>query len=119
MKKRLQSFKYAIRGISKAIRSEKNMQIHLIVAFLVVVAGVLLSISTTEWLLCVLCFGMVISAEMFNSAIENIVDLASPQRHKLAKNAKDIAAGAVLVAAVFAAIVGLVVFVPRLVEMFC
>lgn len=94
------------------------MQIHLIVAFLVVVAGVLLSISLTEWLLCLLCFAMVISAEMFNSAIENVVDLASPQRHKLAENAKDIAAGAVLVTAVFAAIVGLVIFVPKVVEMF-
>ena len=116
MKKRITSFKYAIRGIGRTIKSEKNMQIHLVVAFLVIVAGVLLSINLTEWLLCLLCFAMVISAELFNSAIENVVDLISPQHHKLAGKAKDIAAGAVLITAIFAAIIGLVIFVPKLLD---
>lgn len=98
------------------IRSEKNMQIHLIVAFLVIIAGFLLSISITEWLICLLCFGLVISAEMINSSIETIVDLISPEKNELAGKAKDIAAGAVLVTAVFSAAAGLIIFIPKLIK---
>ncbi len=119
MKKRIASFKYAIRGICIAIKSEKNMQIHLIVALLVIIAGVFFSISLMEWLFCILCFALVISAELLNSAIEDVVDLASPQHHKLAEKAKDIAAGSVLITAVFAAIVGLLIFVPKLIKLLC
>lgn len=89
------------------------MQIHLIVALLVVVAGLFFTISLTEWMLCLLCFGLVIGAEMMNTAIENLVDLASPQKHELAGKAKDMAAGAVLVCSIFAAAVGLIIFLPK------
>jgi diacylglycerol kinase len=77
------------------------------------VFGILFAISIAEWMLCLLCFGLVITAEMLNTAIENLVDLASPQKHVLAGKAKDIAAGAVLVAAIVAAIVGLIIFLPK------
>ncbi len=118
MKHRIHSFKHAIRGIRMVIKSEKNMQIHLIVAVLVVIAGWLFCISATEWMLCLLCFGLVLGAEMVNTAIENLVDLASPQRHELAGKAKDIAAGAVLVSALIAAAVGLIIFIPKVWEFF-
>ena len=114
MKHRIHSFKHAIRGIRMVIKSEKNMQIHLIVAVLVLLAGWFFSISATEWMLCLLCFGLVLGAEMVNTAIENLVDLASPQRNELAGKAKDMAAGAVLISALFAACVGLIIFIPKI-----
>ena len=114
MKKRIQSFGHAFRGIRSVFGSEINMMIHIAVAVLVVIFGFYLQISLTEWLVCILCFGLVISAEMFNSSIETLVDLVSPDHHPLAGKAKDIAAGAVLVAAIFAAIVGLLIFIPKL-----
>jgi len=95
------------------IKSEKNMQIHLVVAVLVLIAGWLFNINTTEWLLCLLCFGLVFGAEMVNTAIETLVDLISPQKHELAGKAKDMAAGAVLLCAIFAACIGLIIFVPK------
>ncbi|MDD2284863.1 MAG: diacylglycerol kinase family protein [Paludibacter sp.] len=114
MKSRIHSFKNAIRGIRMVIRSEKNMQIHLVIAALVVIAGWFFSISTTEWLMCLLCFGLVLGAEIINTAIENLVDLVSPNKHELAGKAKDIAAGAVLVSAIIAACVGLIIFTPKI-----
>lgn len=114
MKRRIHSFKYAIRGIRMVIKSEKNMQIHLIVAVLVVIAGWFFNINTIEWMLCMLCFGLVFGAEMVNTSIENLVDLASPKKHELAGKAKDMAAGAVLISALFAAVVGLIIFIPRI-----
>ncbi len=95
-------------------KSERNMQIHLIVAFLVVIAGSLLNINLIEWCLCLLCFGLVMGAEMVNTTLENIVDLVSPQKHKLAGKAKDIAAGAVLITAIVSAIIGLIIFIPKI-----
>lgn len=89
------------------------MQIHLIFVILVVFFGLLFCISPLEWMVCLLAFGLVTAAEMVNTAIETIVDLVSPEYHVLAGKAKDIAAGAVLVSSVFAAIAGLVIFVPR------
>ena len=113
MKKRIRSFGYALKGIKVVFGKEANMNIHLIMMALVVICGFLFSISVTEWMLCIICFGVVISLEMMNSAIENLVDLVSPENNKLAGKAKDIAAGAVLVAAICSAIVGLIIFVPK------
>jgi diacylglycerol kinase len=107
------SFKHAIRGIRMVLSSEKNMQIHLIFVVLVVFFGLLLCISAVEWMVCLLAFGLVMGAEMMNTAVENIVDLISPEHHELAGKAKDIAAGAVLITAVFAALAGLLIFVPK------
>ena len=114
MKKRIQSFGYAGRGVWLAISTEANMKIHLAVAVLVVMAGFFFQISATEWMACLLCFGLVFTTEMINTAIENVVDLASPNRHELARNAKDVAAGAVLISAIISAIVGLLIFIPKL-----
>jgi diacylglycerol kinase len=117
MKQRIHSFKYALRGIRMVIKSEKNMQIHLIVTLLVVVAGLFFVISATEWIACLLCIGLVMGAEMINTSIEKLVDLASPQKHELAGKAKDMAAGAVLICAIFAAAVGLIIFLPKVVNL--
>jgi len=113
MNKRLLSFKHAIRGIRMVLKSEKNMQIHLIFVFLVVFFGLLLCISPVEWMFCLLAFGLVMGAEMMNTAVESIVDLVSPEYHELAGRAKDVAAGAVLITAIFAAATGLIIFVPK------
>ena len=118
MNKRLKSFQYAWNGIITAIKSERNMQIHLVFVIAVIVCGVIFRISSMEWVACVICFGLVISTELINTAIETIVDMISPERQALAGKAKDIAAGAVLVAAVAAAIAGTIIFLPKAIALF-
>lgn len=113
MNKRIKSFVYAFRGIGKAFTSEPNMWIHLIITLLVIICGFLFKISLTEWMFCFLCFGLVFGAELINSSIESTVDLISPEYHPLAEKAKDMAAGGVLVCAIFAAITGLIIFIPK------
>lgn len=113
MNKRIRSFGFAGNGIFQVFKSEPNMKIHIVLAVLVIIAGFVFSISLMEWILCLLCFGMVIGAEMINTAIEDIVDLVSPDHHPLAGRAKDVAAGAVLVCAFVSAIIGLIIFVPK------
>ena len=107
------SFGYAFQGIFTCIRQERNMKIHCTVAVLVVIAGLILGISVTEWCICLGLFGMVMALELVNTAVEAVVDLVTEERHPLAKIAKDTAAGAVLIAAIMAAIVGLIIFVPK------
>ncbi len=113
MNKRIKSFGYAGRGIRIVFGTEPNMKIHVVVAIIVILCGFLFSISITEWILCLLCIGMVMGAEMINTAIENVVDLVSPGQNELAGKAKDIAAGAVLICAIVAVIIGLIIFIPK------
>jgi len=113
MKKRIQSFVYAGRGIRTVFGSEPNMKIHTVIGILVIICGFIFNLSVTEWLLCLLCFGLVTGAEMINTSIENIVDLVSPDQHPLAGKAKDAAAGAVLICAIVSVIIGLLIFVPK------
>lgn len=108
------SFGHAFSGLFEAIKEERNMKIHLFIAALVLVAGVFFQISRGEWVICFLCFGLVFGLEMVNTAIEKVVDLVTDTYHPLAKQAKDMAAGAVLIAALMAAAAGLLIFVPRL-----
>ncbi len=117
-KKQLRSFGYAWKGIRGCVGKEQNLSFHLIAAVAVVIAGLFFGITRTEWMLVALCIGVVIAAELFNSAIEKLVDLVSPQRNPLAGQIKDIAAGAVLVCAIAAAVVGLIIFVPYLLRCF-
>ena len=113
MKNRIRSFGYAFKGIKAVFGNEANMNIHLIMSILVIACGFIFKISITEWMLCIICFGLVISLEMLNSAIENLVNLVSPEQNKIAGKIKDISAGAVLIAAICAAIVGLIIFAPK------
>lgn len=113
LRKRALSFRYAWQGIVVSFRSEANLKIHLIIASLVIICGFLFHISIQEWLICLLSFGLVISMELMNTVVETLVDYISTEEHPLAGKAKDIAAGAVLVSAVFAALAGLIIFVPK------
>ena len=117
-KKQLRSFRYAWQGIRCCVGREQNLSFHLIVTVCVVAAGFAFGITPGEWAAVVLCIGMVIAAELFNTAIERLVDLVSPQRHPLAGQVKDIAAGAVLVCALAAIVVGLIIFIPYLTRFF-
>ncbi len=114
-KKRLKSFQYAGNGIEYMFRREHNFRIHVVIALLVVIAGIWLSISTTEWLIIIICFGMVLAAETFNSSIEKLTDIASPEVNPEAGLVKDLAAGAVLILAIAAAIIGLIIFIPKII----
>lgn len=110
--KLIKSFGYALFGIRTSLK-EQNMRIHLFSAVIVVIAGVLTGISITEWLVLIITIALVIGSEMINTAIEAVVNLASPEYHPLAKQAKDVAAGAVLVFAVASVIIGLLIFLPK------
>ena len=112
--RRLKSFGYAFNGLKHAVFTQHNMWIHLIAVVLVVLFAFLLKVSPTECLLLVFAIGLVISAEIFNSAIELLTDLVNPEKHPKAGLVKDLAAGAVLVAATTAFIIGLLIFAPKI-----
>ena len=112
-----QSFGYAFRGIYTCVRKERNMKIHCLAAVLVVIAGVILKISAMEWCICLALFGLVMALEHVNTAVEAVVDMVTEEYHPLAKIAKDTAAGAVLIAAIMAAIAGGIIFLPKIAEM--
>lgn len=113
-KKLINSFKYAIQGILSSFKTERNMRIHIFIMILVIIAGVILKINKYEWIACILCFAIVISGELFNTAIETVVDMVMPYKNDKAKIAKDIAAGAVLTLAIGAAVIGVIIFVPKI-----
>lgn len=107
------SFVFAYAGIRAALKSEQNIRFHFTAAVIVVIAGLLTGLSAVEWMVIALVIGGMLAFEMFNSSMERIVDLASPDLHPLAKQAKDMAAGAVLVFAIASAIIGLLIFLPK------
>ena len=114
LNKRIKSFGYAFKGIASLIKKEHNAWIHCTAIVVVTLAGFYFDITPTEWCVVVICFGLVLSAEGFNTAIERLVDLVSPDYHPIAGDVKDVAAGAVLICAIAAAIVGMIVFIPYL-----
>jgi diacylglycerol kinase len=107
-------FAHAGHGIRQAVGSERNLRVQLAAGTAALATGALLRLSTVEWAAVLLAAGLVLTAELVNSAVETVVDLASPDQHPLAGRAKDIAAGACLVASVTAAAVGALVFLPHL-----
>ncbi|SFC92158.1 diacylglycerol kinase family protein [Bacillus sp. UNCCL81] len=106
------SFGFAFSGIFKVIKDERNIKIHLFAALISIGLAFYLHISRIDWLILLLIITIVISLELVNSSIEAVVDLASPNKHPLAKKAKDVAAGAVLVAAIVSIIIGALLFFP-------
>ena len=110
------SFGYAFQGIFTCVRKERNMKIHCVVAVFVVIAGVILKISAIEWCICLALFGLVMALEHVNTAVEAVVDMVTEEYHPLAKVAKDTAAGAVLIAAIMAAIAGCIIFLPKIAQ---
>ena len=111
------SFKYAFQGMFSALKTERNLKIHVTIMMLVIIAGIVLKISKIEWIICIILFGLVIGGEMLNSAIETVVDIAMPDINPKAKFAKDAAAGAVLVFAIASAIIGFMIFGPKLIAL--
>lgn len=115
----ISSLEFALTGIVTAIGEERNLKSHLFSALLTLVAGLIFRISATEWLFLFLAIFLVIAFEIVNSAIENVVDLASDYHFSmLAKKAKDMAAGAVLVMSGYAVITGLIIFLPKFIRVF-
>lgn len=117
-KKLVNSFKYAFEGIISSFKSERNMKIHIFIMLVVILMGVLTGLNMLEWIICTILFAIVISAELFNTAIETIVDMVMPQKNEKAKLAKDVSAGAVLIIAIGAAICGGIIFIPKILELF-
>ncbi|MBO0360368.1 diacylglycerol kinase family protein [Hymenobacter sp. BT186] len=113
LRQRAASFGYAFRGVAAALRSEIHLQFHAVATVLVVGLGFYFHLSPTEWALVALAVGLVWGLELANTAVEAVVNLVSPEYHPLAGRAKDVAAGAVLIGAVAALIVGLLIFGPR------
>lgn len=114
----ISSFGYAIEGIKKAFKTERNLKIHTLAMVLVVILGFVLKLAVWEWVTCIILFALVIGAELFNTSIEEVVNLLSPEIRVHAKYAKDIAAGAVLVFAASSAVVGVIIFLPKIVSLF-
>ncbi len=112
--KLFRSFKYAFSGIRNAIATEANFQIGLLEALLIIIAAIYFQISRLEWVLVFILIGLVLTAELFNTAIETIVDSFTSEHHPGAKLAKDISAGAVVVLIIFVGLAGLLIFLPHL-----
>ncbi|WP_420708826.1 diacylglycerol kinase family protein [Bacillus sp. REN16] len=110
----IKSFSYAIQGLREAFFSERNLQIHFLFSIIVVICGFLFQITKVEWMVILVLIGGMFSIEMINTAVEKVVDLVTNEFHPLAKKAKDIAAGAVLIYAIIAVIIGLIIFLPYL-----
>ena len=110
------SFGYAFQGIFNTIRTERTIKIHCAAAILVTIFGIWLQISKTEWMICFILFGLILALELVNTAVEATVDLFTEERKPLAKKAKDAAAGAVLIVAIFAAVIGILIFIPKLLD---
>ncbi len=107
-------FGYALSGLWYALRTQINIRVHLSIAILAILLGVVLRISAIEFAMVFVAITGVIIAEMFNTVFELCVDMASPEYHPLARIAKDVAAGAVLLSAILSVVIGLFVFVPHL-----
>lgn len=116
MKKFIYSAQFALQGVREFFSHNRNGRIQMMIGTATIALGFILSISPVEWLLILFCIGLVLSLEMINSAIENYCDLVTTEFHTGIKIVKDIAAGAVLVASIVSLIIGLIIFIPALVQ---
>ncbi len=115
---RLKSFNHAFNGLIILLKEEHNAKIHLVVATSAVIAGVVFDLSALEWIVIVFAIGFVFTAEIINTSIENMADFISPAKHEKIKKIKDLAAAGVLVSAIAAVIIGVIVFLPRIIRLF-
>jgi len=113
--KRIKSFSHAFAGLKILLREEHNAWIHVAATVCVLFAGFIFDISAVEWMVIVLCIALVFALELVNSAIENLADFVSPQKNETIKKAKDLSAAAVLIVAIGALIVGLIIFIPKII----
>ena len=117
LKSRIDSFRYAFKGIKTLFETQVNAWIHMSIMIIVIIAGIVLNCSSTEWAILCLCFGSVLAAEAFNTAIEFLTDLVSPAYHELAGKTKDVAAAAVLITAFAAIGVACFIFLPKILKL--
>ena len=115
IKRLRKSFGYAFKGIDDVFKHEPNMKIHVVVAILVVIMAFILKVSIIEWIILVLLIGAVLAAETINTTIENLVDMYTKEYDEKAKIVKDTAAGTVLILAITSAIIGLIIFIPKII----
>lgn len=113
MRKFLKSFSFAFEGIIHAFKTERNFKFHLIAAVIVISTGIITGLTLTEWFIVLILIGGMLALELLNSAVERIIDLVTSDRLPLAKQAKDLAAGAVLIYAIVSAVIGLLIFIPK------
>lgn len=118
LKRRLKAFKYALDGLVDLIKTQPNARIHLFVTVGVVGAGIFFNLSVPEWCLITLTVAVVVAAEAFNTALEYLTNLVSPDYHPLAGKTKDVAAAGVLIVAIGAVIIGLIIFLPKIYVLF-
>lgn len=118
LKRHLESFKFAFDGLKYAIKYEQNLLIHTIATICVIIMGFLFNISNSEWIFLILAISLVISLELVNSAIEANVDLVTDNIHPLAKIAKDCGSAAVLISAIGSLIIGIIIFIPKIMSLF-
>lgn len=118
MKRLLLSFKYAFFGFLQAFKTEQNLRIHCVSAILVFALSIRLHLSKMEWIIILLLIGGMFALELMNTAIERTVDLVTKDFHPLAKQAKDIAAASVLIFSIIAAIIGMMIFLPKIASLF-
>jgi diacylglycerol kinase len=111
---RLQSFRHAFNGLKILLKEEHNARVHLVASLLVITAALYFELSALEWMAVLMAIGLVVVAEIFNTAIENLADFMTTEMNSQIKIIKDLAAAGVLVSAVVAALIGLLVFVPKL-----
>ena len=116
IKRRFESFKFAFNGLKILLKEEHNARIHVLVAISVLVAGFIFKVSTFEWIALVFAIGLVFSLELINSSIENIADFVSPNKHDKIKKIKDLSAAAVFIGAITVLVIGLIVFVPKILD---
>jgi len=117
IKKRIKSFGYALNGLRILLFEEHNSRIHLVAALCAIPIGIILKISTIEWVAIVFAIGFVIAVEIINSTIERISDFISPDRNEMIKKIKDLAAASVLISAVTALVIGMIIFLPKIIEL--
>lgn len=118
MQRFIKSIMYALCGWKLFFSKEKNGQIQFVVGLLVVILSILLHLNNTEWIIVLICITIVISLEMLNSVIEKLLDHLHPARHEQVQWVKDVAAGAVLWAAVLSTIIGSIIFIPKMIHLF-
>mgnify|MGYP001178899295 FL=1 len=114
IKRLIKSFGHALKGLKFLFSSQRNAVIHLLLMFCAIVMGFMFQISNSEWIMIIFCSAFVIAAEAFNTALEKMADAIHPDKHDGIGNAKDLAAGSVLIMAIAALIVGIIIFLPKL-----
>ncbi|PXW91628.1 undecaprenol kinase/diacylglycerol kinase (ATP) [Streptohalobacillus salinus] len=116
IKKKSVGLKYAANGLKYALTNEINMRVHALIVCVVIVFGFILRVNFTEWVLLFLTFGLVLTAEVFNTAVEVMLDHLAPERHPKVGIIKDLTAGGVLVASLIAFIIGCIIFIPKIIS---